>query len=421
MLWFSQGCGCATAACLYDSCQLHLALCNTWAGAASADYNVTWVICNRYWSVHKAACGGMQTSSPCGSQADRKGWWRSSASEKDASPLMQAIDAGMDLPDDASQGDTMSSMSFGDLPMPGGAQELPSSAHGSADDAWGQDTINTADELQFRLSSNFSGPRLPTVVEHMEEGMSRPQSLADLSKAGWTVDSALSRCSSRANISRLARISSFPELTSMPEMTLSSASSPATAFPEYPSQRQLADLSAQMSAAFSGLSSVPMPSPPVSKPSSSLNPNAASFEPSQKPITEQARVDFGIARAASQPQAPAQMPQPLLAAALPPKTASELVMGFALPEGGANQEPAVPAVHVAAEPTGLEVLVGNVSALKTPAAGDDSVGDKAVARRLLLKKRVPSFNKSKSCNDLAAVEPKSPSRSPFAPLAHLAQ
>ncbi|KAL3147563.1 hypothetical protein ABBQ38_014616 [Trebouxia sp. C0009 RCD-2024] len=365
----------------------------------------------------------MQISSPCGSQADRRGWWRSSASDKAASPLMQAINAGMDLPDDASQGDTMSSMSLGDLPMPGVAQELPSIAHGSADDAWGHDTADTAadtaDDLQFRLSSTFSGHRLPTVVEHMEEGMSRPQSLADLSKAGWTVDSALSRCSSRANISRLARISSFPELTSMPEMAPSSGSSPASAFPQYPSHRQLADLSAQMSAAFSGLSSVPISSSPISKPSSSLNPNAATFEPGQKSITAQASTGSGIAPAAS--QAPAEVPQPASAAAPALETASELAVGFALPDAGAQVEPAV---HVVAEQnTDTEVISGDKSGPKTLVAGD-AVGDragKAVARRLLLKKRVPSFNKSKSCNDLAAVEPKSPSRSPFAPLAHLAQ
>ena len=364
----------------------------------------------------------LQISSPCGSQADRRGWWRSSASDKAASPLLQAVNAGVDHPDDASQGDTMSSMSLGDLPMPGTAQDLPAKAHGSADDAWGQDTAENPDELQFRLSSTYSGVRLPTVVEHMEEGMSRPQSLADLSKAGWTVDSALSRCSSRANISRLARISSFPELTSMPEMAPSSGNSPNTAFPEYPSQRQLADLSAQMSAAFSGLSSVPMPSPPVSKPSSSLNPNAASFEPGQKSVSDQPSAGSGIATAASQPQATAGVPQPPSAAVPAVETASELIMGFAVPDAGAHEQPAV---HVVAEQnTDSEVLSGDMSAPKTPAAGDNTVGDKAdkaVARRLLLKKRVPSFNKSKSCNDLAAVEPKSPSRSPFAPLAHLAQ
>lgn len=372
----------------------------------------------------QAAYIGMQISSPCGSQADRRGWWRSSASDKAASPLLQAINAGMDLPDDASQGDTMSSMSLGDLPMPGPAQELPSTAHGCADDAWGQDTgdtaADTADDLQFRLSSTFSGHRLPTVVEHMEEGMSRPQSLADLSKAGWTVDSALSRCSSRAHISRLARISSFPELTSMPEMAPSSGSSPASAFPQYPSHRQLADLSAQMSVAFSGLSSVQVPSQPISKPSSSLNPNAAAFEPGPKSIAAQASTGSGIAPALS--RATAEVLQSASAAAPALETASELVMGFALPDAGAF---VAPAVHVVAElNTDTEIISGDMSGPKMPAAGTDAVGDKAdkaVARRLLLKKRVPSFNKSKSCNDLAAVEPKSPSRSPFAPLAHLAQ
>ena len=361
----------------------------------------------------------MQTSSPCGSQADRKGWWRSSASDKDTSPLLQTVNA--DLRDDASQGDTMSSMSLGDLPMPCSVQDPPA-APGSADEAWGQDTADTADEMQFRLSSNFSG-RLPTVVEHMEEGMSRPQSLADLSRAGFTVDSVLSRCSSRANITRLARISSFPDLATMPEMAHSSVSSPPSAFPEYPSQRQLADLGAQMSAAFSGLSSAPMASPPASGFSSGLNPKAASFEPGKvQSVTEQARSNSSVAQAVSQPQAAAEAARPVGGAVAPsPQTASEVVMGFALPDAGPSQGPASDAV---AELEGPEALCGAESAPKIRVAGDDNVGekaDKAVARRLLLKKRVPSFNKSKSCNDLAAVEPKSPSRSPFAPLANLAQ
>ena len=360
----------------------------------------------------------MQTSSPSGSQADRKGWWRSSASDKDTSPLLQAVNAfGMDLPDDASQGDTMSSMSLGDLPMPGNTQEPPT-VHGSADDAWGQDIVaDNADELQLKLSSNFSG-RLPTVIEHMEEGMSRPQSLADLSKAGWTVDSILLRCTSHANISRLSRISSFPDLATMPEKTFSSASSPPSAFPEYPSQRQLADLGAQMSAAFSGLSA-PAPSPPTSKPSSSLNPNAASFEPGRvQSVTDQASSNSNFAQPASQPQAIDEVSSVQGVVVPPLRTVPEVVMGFALPDGGASEGAALNTVAEQDDPA------GDMSAPKTPAAGNGNVdekADKAVARRLLLKKRTPSFNKSKSCNDLAAVEPKSPSRSPFAPLAHLAQ
>lgn len=360
----------------------------------------------------------LQISSPCGSQADRKGWWRSSASDKDTSPLLQTINT--DLRDDASQGDTMSSMSLGDLSMPCNVQDLPA-APGSADEAWGQDTADTADELQFRLSSNFNG-RLPTVVEHMEEGMSRPQSLADLSRAGFTVDSVLSRCSSRANITRMARISSFPDLATMPELTLSSVSSPPSAFPEHPSQRQLAELGAQMSAAFSGLSNVPMPSPPTSRPSSSLNPNAASFEPGKvQSVTDPACGNCVAAQAVSQPQAAAELAQPVGATTPPLQSTSEVVMGFAIPDAGPSLDPVV---DVVAEQEGPEALCGAESAPKTPATGDDIAGDKpdkAVARRLLLKKRVPSFSKSKSCNDLAAVEPKSPSRSPFAPLANLAQ
>ena len=307
----------------------------------------------------------------------------------------------------------MSSMSLGDLPMPCTVQDPPT-AQGSADEAWGQDT---ADDLLFRLSSNFS-QRLPTVVEHMEEGMSRPQSLADLSRAGFTVDSVLSRCTSRANISRLARISSFPDLATMPEMTLSSVSSPPAAFPEHPSQLQLAELGAQLSAAFSGLSSAPVTSPPTSKPSSSLNPNAASFEPAKvQSIADQAHGNSSVAVAASQPQPTSEVAQALGVAASSLQTASEVVMGFALQGVASSQEPALGA---APEQIDSGMLFGAEQA----GSGDDIVdekADKAVARRLLLKKRVPSFNKSKSCNDLAAVEPKSPTRSPFAPLANLAR
>ena len=360
----------------------------------------------------------VQTSSPCGSQADRKGWWRSSASDKDTSPLLQTVNA--DLRDDLSQGDTMSSMSLGDLPTPCNVQDPPA-APGSADEAWGQDNPDTADELQFRLSCNSNG-RLPTVVEHMEEGMSRPQSLADLSRAGYTVDSVLSRCSSRANITRLARISSFPDLATMPEMTLSSVSSRPSAFPEHPSQRQLAELGAQMSAAFSGLSRVSTASPLTSRPPSSLNPHAASFEPGKvQAVTDQAHSKSSVTQAVTQPQAAAEVAQPIGVVAPSLQTASEVVMDFALPETGSSQRPTVDAT---AEQEGPGALSGAESAPKPPAAGNDTVGekaDKAVARRLLLKKRVPSFNKSKSCNDLAAEEPKSPSRSPFAPLANLAQ
>ena len=369
----------------------------------------------------------LQISSPSGSQADRKGWWRSSASDKDTSPLLQAVTAslqpGADVPDDASQEDTMSSMSLGDIPIPGHTPGPPS-AQGSADEAWGQDTLDAPDELQFNLSSNFSS-RLPTVVEHMEEGMSRPQSLADLSKAGWTVDSVLSKCSSRANISRLARINSFPELATMPEMTISSASSPPSAFPEYPSQQQLADLGTRMSAAFSGLSGTAMPSPSTSKPASSLNPNAVSFQPSKlQSGTEQA------VRLYSTAQAPDQPPQKSTIGVSPSNAEpsrqplSEVVMGLGPPDDDTNTKPDVLTDGVEDGYGDQAGASGDASAFKPPIVGDVSNGeraDKAVARRLMLKRRAPSFNKSKSCNDLVAAEPKSPSRSPFAPLSHLAQ
>lgn len=323
----------------------------------------------------------------------------------------------------------MSSMSLGDIPIPGhtpGHTPGPPSAQGSADEAWGQDTVDTADELQFNLSSNFSG-RLPTVVEHMEEGMSRPQSLADLSKAGWTVDSVLSRCSSRANISRLARISSFPELATMPEMTISSASSPPSAFPEYPSQQQLADLGTRMSAAFSGLSNTPMldSSPSANKPASSLNPNAVSFQPSKlQSATDQSVSTYTTAQALDQPPNKSKIGVSLSLAEPLRQPLSEVVSGFAQPDAVTNAKPGMLMDGVVDGYGDQAGPSGDAPAFKATMAVDvgiDERADKAVARRLLLKKRVPSFNKSKSCNDLAAAEPKSPTRSPFAPLSHLAQ
>jgi len=310
----------------------------------------------------------------------------------------------------------MSTVSLTDIPMaralssPATASAIdPALLPGHADAAWGsQDTAEGTDDLQSRLSLAFSQgiSRLPTVVEHMEEGLSRPQSLADLSKAGWTVDSVLSRCSSQANITRMARISSFPELGAMPEGTLSSGS-PMPDFPEYPSQQQLADLGTQMSAAFSGLSSASKPSQVAVKSATMLNPLAMSFEPGQSQAQhEQLDAASNLSGAVAQGDAPGHVAAKsarVSAAAAASQVKPNVIVGFA---------PSQEAPQSDANVAGGNGMEGGVI--------DERV-DKAVARRLLLKKRTPSFNKSKSCNDLVSVEPKSPTRSPFAPLANFAQ
>lgn len=336
----------------------------------------------------------------------------------------------------------MSTVSLPDIPTaralssPATASAIdPALLPGHADAAWGsQDTAEGTDDLLFRLSTAFSqgGSRLPTVVEHMEEGMSRPQSLADLSKAGWTVDSVLSRCSSQASTTRLARISSFPELATMPEGTLSSGS-PVPAFPEYPSQQQLADLGTQMSAAFSGLSNASKPSQVAVKSSSVLNPLATSFEPGQP----QAQHEH-LAAASDPSGAGAEGDAPSLVAAksarVSPAAAAasqgkpDVIVGFVstLEASTSSRGNAWQAMDAAHESVGHSTLAQQADAIMSGGSGMeggviDERADKAVARRLLLKKRTPSFNKSKSCNDLVSVEPKSPTRSPFAPLANFAQ
>ncbi len=350
--------------------------------------------------------------------------------------MLQAVNAAAgDTADEASQGDAMSTVSLSDIPMaralssPATASAIdPALLPGHADAAWGQDNVEAADELQFMLSSNFSG-RLPTVVEHMEEGMSRPQSLADLSKAGWTVDSALSRCSSHTSVGRLARISSFPELGTMPEGTLSSGGSPQSGFPEYPSQRQLADLGAKMSSAFSGISNPAVTSQLAPKATTSLNPHAVSFQPGRAQAPEEKpNATATVAKAAARGSGSTEPAVSVGVSVRLPQLKSEVVVGFApaqdasMTSGSGPRHP-LDVLH--------ESVSYNTDALGVPASSTtgapavssgvtDERADKAVARRLLLKKRVPSFNKSKSCNDLVS-EPRSPTRSPFAPLAHLAQ
>ncbi len=332
----------------------------------------------------------------------------------------------------------MSTVSLTDIPMaralssPATASAIdPALLPGHADAAWGsQDTAEGTDDLLFRLSSNFSQGRLPTVVEHMEEGMSRPQSLADLSKAGWTVDSVLSRCSSQANITRIARISSFPELGTMPEGTLSSGS-PVPAFPEYPSQQQLADLGTQMSAAFSGLSSGFKPSQVAVKSASMLNPLAVSFEPGQSQAQhEQLAAASNPSGAVVEGDAPRHVAAKAAKVSAAPASAAsqgkpDVIVGFvsSLEAGTSSRGNAWQATDAAHESAGhaqqADAIMLGGNGIKGGLIDDRA--DKAVARRLLLKKRTPSFNKSKSCNDLVSVEPKSPTRSPFAPLANFAQ
>ena len=340
----------------------------------------------------------------------------------------------------------MSTVSLTDIPMarallsPATASAIdPALLPGHADAAWGsQDTAEGTDDLLFRLSSAFSqgGSRLPTVVEHMEEGMPRPQSLADLSKAGWTVDSVLSRCSSQANVTRMARISSFPELGTMPEGTLSSGS-PVSAFPEYPSQQQLADLGTQMSAAFSGLSSAFKPSQVAVKSASMLNPLAMSFQPGQpqawhEQLAAASDPSDAVAEGGPSGRVAAKSPRMSSAAAATAAAASqgkpEVIVGFvsSLEASTSSKDNAWQAMHAEHEAAGQSTHIPQSDAMMLGGNGVDSGvinerADKAVARRLLLKKRTPSFNKSKSCNDLVSVEPKSPTRSPFAPLANLAQ
>ena len=307
----------------------------------------------------------------------------------------------------------------------------PAMLSGHADAAWGPDNVDNADELQFMLSSTFSNGRLPTVVEHTDEGLSRPQSLADLSKAGWSVDSVLSRCTARADITRLTRISSFPELGTMPEGTLSSAGSPLAAFPEHPSQQQMTDLGTQMSAAFSGLSHVASDAQAVPKPASLLNPHAVSFEPGRPPgvlakpgtatSTAAALAEAGAVSNVSLVGVQAASPQ------LKPASSSEVILGFApslaVASSGQGTQHAVETMHVSHNyGTDTEQFPDDMAGSSHMGSGvTDERAEKAVARRLLLKKRTVSFNKSKSCNDLAAAEPKSPTRSPFAPLANFAQ
>lgn len=364
----------------------------------------------------------LQASSPAGSQADQRGWWRSSKSEAARAQHSRAPQGlpGQDSADDASCSDAASAMSFGDIPK--GAY-TPSSQHGSADAAWGQDAEEEAsDTLMPLLSTSLKGP-LPTVMEHFDEGigMSRPQSLADLSKAGWTVDNALLQASATTNLSRMSRISSFPNLPTMPETVTDSTggSPPQRAFPPYASQQGIADLSNRWAALLDGS---PEPAQgnldPAARPS--LNPNAVTFQP-------------GLLSARLRPKSAS----PSDAANAPDMAETQQHVRSIVAGKSASSQAAThqAADSLIARPTG-ETVSNSHDEL-----ADDTVGpqdgfaaalftrqksvsiaelarqaEKSVAKRLLLKKRTSSFGKSKSCNDLAAAEPKSPTRSPLAPL-----
>ena len=365
----------------------------------------------------------LQASSPAGSQADQRGWWRSSKSEAARAQHSRAQQGlpGQDSADDASCSDAASAMSFGDIPK---AAYTPPSQHGSADAAWGQDAEEEAsDTLMPLLSTSLKGP-LPTVMEHFDEGigMSRPQSLADLSKAGWTVDNALLQASATTNLSRMSRISSFPNLPTMPETVTDSTggSPPQRTFPPYASQQGMADLSNRWAALLDASSLEPAQGNlyPAAQPS--LNPNAVTFQPGllsarlrQKPVSpsdaanapdmaeKQQRVRSTVAGKSTSSQAATHQ-------------AAEFLIARPTGEAVSNSH-----VELAGDTVGPQD--GFAAALFTRQKSVSIAelarqAEKSVAKRLLLKKRTSSFGKSKSCNDLAAAEPKSPTRSPLAPL-----
>jgi len=138
-----------------------------------------------------------------------------------------------------------------------------------------------------------------------------------------------------------------------------------------------------------------------------LNPLAMSFEPGQSQAQhEQLDAASNLSGAVAQGDAPGHVAAKsarVSAAAAASQVKPNVIVGFA---------PSQEAPQSDANVAGGNGMEGGVI---------DERADKAVARRLLLKKRTPSFNKSKSCNDLVSVEPKSPTRSPFAPLANFAQ
>ena len=373
-------------------------------------------------------CLIVQASSPSGSQADQHGWWRSSRSEKALAQRSRAKQGftAQDFADDVSGSDAASAMSLGDMPK---GAFTPPSLHGSADAAWGQDGEEEAtDTLMPLLSTSLKGP-LPTVMEHFDEGigMSRPQSLADLSKAGWTVDNALLQASANAKVSRMSRISSFPCLGTMPETVTDSTggSSPHIGFPPYTSQQGMSDLSNHWASVLGNLAPEANNDSTDAQRPIGLNHHAVTFKPGMLSTQlHQATAPTSIATGAIDTAQSQHAHRNMLAT-------NTALAGPGMPEAAAS-----PFLHLSE----TEVKPGFTQQLHdiaSPACGfaqalesrQKSVSiaelarqaDKSVARRLLLKKRTPSFGKSKSCNDLAAAEPTTPTRSPLAPLGNFAQ
>lgn len=370
----------------------------------------------------------LQASSPSGSHADQQGWWRSSRSEKALAQRSRAKQGlpGHDSADDASCSDAASAMSLGDMPK---GAFTPPSLHGSADAAWGQDgEEEAADTLMPLLSISLKGP-LPTVMEHFDEGigMSRPQSLADLSKAGWTVDNALLQASANAKVSRMSRNSSFPCLGTMPETVTDSTggSPPKFGFPPYASQQGMADLSNHWSSVLGSLAPEPCDDRADAPRPVSLNPHAVTFKPGMLSAQlHQANVSPSATTAALD----TAQSQHALRNMLANNTAAA---GDGMPQAAAS-----PFVQFSKTEVNRS-LTQQTDDTVSPADGFAEVlesrqksvsiaelarqADKSVARRLLLKKRSPSFGKSKSCNDLAAAEPTTPTRSPLAPLGNFVQ
>ena len=371
----------------------------------------------------------LQASSPSGSHADQQGWWRSSRSEKALAQRNRAKQGltAHDSADDASCSDAASAMSLGDMPK---GAFTPPSLHGSADAAWGQDgEEEAADTLMPLLSISLKGP-LPTVMEHFDEGigMSRPQSLADLSKAGWTVDNALLQATANAKVSRMSRISSFPCLGTMPETVTDSTggSPPQFGFPPYASQQGMADLSNHWASVLGSLAPEPHGDSADAPRSVSLNPHAVTFKPGM--LSAQLHQADVLPSATTAALDTAQSQHALR---------NMLAMNTAWAGDGMPQAAASPFVQFSKTEVNRSLTQqtddtvspadGFAQALESRRQKSVSIAelarqaDKSVARRLLLKKRTPSFGKSKSCNDLAAAEPTTPTRSPLAPLGNFAQ
>lgn len=321
-------------------------------------------------------------------------------------------------------------MSLGDVPK--GAY-TPPSLHGSADAAWGQDAEEAsdadADTLMPLLSTSMKGP-LPTVMEHFDEGigMSRPQSLADLSKAGWTVDNALLQASANANISRMSRISSFPCLPTMVETVTDSTGGsppPPWGFPAVP--QGPADNSKPWGSAWDGLAPEPRQASTDAAQPSSLNPHAFSFQPgllstqlhhstATGPPSPAVVHDTAEQRRTLRDMLASNMPSPAAAEQSQDAAAISPQLKPIVTSISPDKHAALTVDPADGFAQALEVRQKSVSIAELARQAD-----KSVARRLLLKKRVPSFGKSKSCNDLAAAVPKSPTRSPLAPLGNFGQ